>query len=57
MDAPSRHKGLRTPGSTSATPHRQLANRSQRMILRHTLLQGNITEHPVLNPLVSTHTA
>jgi hypothetical protein len=35
---------------------RQLANRSQRMILRHTLLQRNIAEHPVLNPLVSTHT-
>ncbi len=34
---------------------RQLANRSQRMILRHTLLQRNIAEHPILNSLVSTH--
>jgi hypothetical protein len=35
---------------------RQLANRPQWMILRHTLLQRHIAEHPVLNPLVSTHT-
>ena len=28
----------------------------QRMVLRHTLLQRHITEHPVVQPLVSTHT-
>ena len=35
---------------------RQLANRTQRMVLRNTLLQRHTTEHPILNPLVSTHT-
>jgi hypothetical protein len=35
---------------------RQLANLPQRMILRNPPLQRHIAEHPVLNPLVSTHT-
>jgi hypothetical protein len=26
------------------------------MVLRNTLLQRHTTEHPILNPLVSTHT-
>ena len=34
---------------------RQLANRSQRVILWHSLFQRNIAEHPILYPLISTH--
>jgi hypothetical protein len=33
----------------------QLANRTQRMILRYSLPQRNIAEHPVLNSLIFTH--
>ena len=34
---------------------RQPANLTQRMVLRYTLLQRQIAEHPILYPLVSTH--
>jgi hypothetical protein len=34
----------------------QLADRTQRVALRHSLLQRNIAEHPILNLLSSTHT-
>ena len=35
---------------------RKTAYLTQRVILRHTLLQRHIAEHPTLQPLISTHT-
>ena len=44
--------------STSTSQHSvgKLANRTQRVVFRHPLLQRNIAEHPILNPLITTHT-
>ncbi len=36
---------------------RQLADLAQRVILRNPLLQRHTTEHLVLNPFFTTHTA